>query len=86
MNFEEFQHLARLYVVGALDADEMALFEKGRRQWGAEAAAFIGECRNLNSAFALSLRPRTPRTDGKSRLMALIAASVGEKQASAHGV
>ncbi len=86
MNFEEFQHLARLYVVGALDEDEMGLFERGRKQWGAKADAFVGECRSLNAAFALSLRPKAPRVDAKSRLMSLIAASAGEKRASMRGV
>ena len=86
MSFEEFQHLARLYVVGALDREEMSLFEKGRKQWGGQADAFIHECRDLNAAFALSLRPKAPRTDAKSRLMSLIAAAAVEKQASVHGV
>ena len=84
MNFEDFQHLARLYVVGALDGEEMVLFERGRQQWGATADSFVHECRDLNAAFALSLRPKAPRSDGKSRLMSLIAASTGEKQASVH--
>ncbi len=80
MNFEELQHLARLYVVGALDEDETAMFERGRKQWGDAADEFIHDCRNLNSAFALSLRPKAPRTDAKSRLMSLISASGGGKQ------
>ena len=72
MNFEEFQHLARLSVVGALDADEEAQFQAGRREFGAEAEAFLGECRKLNAVFALSLRPCEPDPRTKARLFARI--------------
>jgi hypothetical protein len=86
MSFDEFQHHARLYVVGALDEEEMASFEEARHAFREEAEEFIRECRKLNAAFALSLRPRAPRADSKDRLMGLIRASMGEKHASTHGV
>lgn len=69
MNFEEFQHLARLSVVGALDPDELAEFEAGRCQFGPEAERFIQECRKLNAVFALSLRPCEPDPRTKERLL-----------------
>ena len=34
MSFEEFQNCARLFVVGALEPDEMAEFETARREFG----------------------------------------------------
>ena len=72
MSFEEFQHLARLYVVGALDEEEMLAFEESRRQLGEVAEEFIRECRNLSAAFALSLRPQPPQEDAKEKLMKMI--------------
>lgn len=41
MSFEEFQNRARLFVVGALEPDEMAEFENARREFGEKAEAFI---------------------------------------------
>jgi hypothetical protein len=76
MSFEEFQHHARLYVLGALDEEEMVAFEEGRRAFGAAAETFLDECRQLNSAFALSLRPQAPRADAKERLMAMVRESL----------
>lgn len=69
MNFEAFQNLARLYVVGALDEEDAVDFEKSRLAFGAEAEAFILECERLNAAFALSLRPLPPQPDTKQRLL-----------------
>jgi len=78
MTFEEFQHLARLSVVGALEPDELLLFEAGRGQFGATAEEFLKECRKLNAVFALSLRPCDPDPRTKARIMARIK---GTKQA-----
>jgi len=72
MNFEEFQHLARLSIVGALDPDELAQFQAGRLEFGAEAEAFIDECRKLNAVFALSLHPCEPDPRTKARILAQI--------------
>jgi hypothetical protein len=69
MTFEDFQHLARRYVVGALDDDEMEQFRAGRKQFGARAEAFINDSRKLNSIFALSLQPRNPHPDTKQKLL-----------------
>ena len=76
MNFEEFENQARLYVVGALDDAEMDAFEQAREEFGARAESFIQDCRKLNAAFALSLRPRAPKVDAKERLMSLIQKSM----------
>lgn len=75
MNFEEFQHLARLYIVGALDPDELAQFQAGRLEFAADAEAFIAECRKLNAVFALSLHPCEPDPRTKARLFARIMGS-----------
>ena len=72
MTHEEFQHLARLYVVGALDADEIEQFSAGRKEFGQRAEDFIRECRKLNSVFALSLAPRAPAPSTKAKLLARI--------------
>ena len=72
MSFEDFQHLARLYVVGALDEEELLAFEAARRSLGEGAEDFIKECRQLSAAFALSLRPQAPRRDAKEKLLDLI--------------
>lgn len=72
MSFEEFQNYARLYIVGGLDEEEIAIFQGARRFYGEAAEEFVRECRQLNAAFALSLRPEPPREDARERLMALI--------------
>jgi hypothetical protein len=72
MIFEEFQHLARLSVVGALDPDEAERFQAGRHEFGEEAERFLRECRKLNAVFALSLRPCEPDPRTKVRLLARI--------------
>lgn len=75
MNFDEFQHLARLYVIGALDEEEMSSFEHGRKAFGPRADRFLTECRRLSSIFALSLHPQPPARDAKKKLMSLIRAA-----------
>ena len=72
MTIQEFQHLARLSVVGNLDAEEEARFEAGRRQFGEAAECFLREGRLLSAALALSLTPREPEPGTKRRLMARI--------------
>lgn len=74
MSFEEYQHHARLYVIGALDEEEMSAFEGARSHFGPAAEAFVVECRKLSAVFALSLRPRAPHPGSKERLMELILA------------
>lgn len=60
--------MARLSIVGALDPDELVQFEGGRLEFGAEAEAFLDECRKLNAVFALSLHPCEPDPRTKARL------------------
>ena len=69
MNFEEFENKARLYVVGALEADEMPEFAAARQEFGERAESLINDCRKLNAVFALSLRPHAPRPETKQRLL-----------------
>lgn len=72
MNFEEFQNRARLYVIGALEQDELEQFEKARKEFGQKAEDFIGECYALHEAFALSLRPAKSSAALKDRLMSMV--------------
>jgi hypothetical protein len=72
MSFEEFQNRARLYVIGALEPNELADFEDARKDLGQKAEDFIGECYALHEAFALSLRPAKSSAALKERLMSRV--------------
>jgi hypothetical protein len=72
MNYEEFQNRARLYVIGALEAEENEEFEQARRQFGQKAEETISECYALHEAFALSLRPAKTSSALKDRLMQMV--------------
>jgi hypothetical protein len=72
MNFEQFQNQSRLYVIGALEAEELEEFEKSRKKFGKKAEDFITECYALHEAFALSLRPAKASAAIKDRLMAMV--------------
>ena len=72
MSFKEFQNRSRLYVIGALEPDEMDEFENARKEFGQKAEDFIGECYGLHEAFALSLRPAKSSAALKERLMSMV--------------
>jgi hypothetical protein len=72
MSFDEFQNKARLYVIGALETEEIEDFEQARKQFGQQAEDFIGECYSMHEAFALSLRPEKSSDALKERLMAMV--------------
>ena len=72
MSFEEFQNQARLYVIGALEAEEAEAFELSRKQFGKPADDYISECYDMHEAFALSLRPAKSSDALKERLMAMV--------------
>jgi hypothetical protein len=74
MNFEQFQNQCRLYVIGALDAEELEQFEEARKKFGKKAEDFISKCYALHEAFALSLRPAKSSDAIKERLMAMVKA------------
>ena len=74
MNFEQFQNRSRLYVIGALEPEELEEFEKARRKFGKKADDFISKCYALHEAFALSLRPAKSSDVIKDRLMAMVKA------------
>ncbi|HEY9419020.1 MAG TPA: hypothetical protein VIP49_02425 [Candidatus Udaeobacter sp.] len=44
MNSEEFQSKSRLYVLGALDPEELEEFERERKKFGKRAEDFITQC------------------------------------------
>jgi len=72
MSSEEFQSKSRLYVLGALEPEELEEFERERKKSGKRAEDFITQCYALHESFALSLRPekasalnqRTAHIDG----------------------
>jgi hypothetical protein len=72
MSFDEFQNQARLYVIGALEPEEVEAFEGARKDFGQEAEDFIGECYSMHEAFALSLRPAKSSDALKDRLMSMV--------------
>jgi hypothetical protein len=72
VNFKEFQNQSRLYVIGALESEELEEFEKARKKFGKKADDYIGECYGLHEAFALSLQPAKSSTAIKERLMAMV--------------
>jgi hypothetical protein len=74
MNFEQFQNQSRLYVIGALEPEELDDFEKARKKFGKKAEDFITKCYALHEAFALSLRPAKSSDAIKERLMAMVKA------------
>lgn len=72
MSFKEFQNQSRLYVIGALESEELQEFERARKKFGKKAEDYISECYALHEAFALSLRPAKSSTAIKDRLMAMV--------------
>jgi hypothetical protein len=56
MNFEEFKNQSRLYVIDALEPEEVEEFERERKKFGKKAEDFVTQCYALHEAFALSLR------------------------------
>ena len=82
MSFNEFQNCARLYVIGALESEEMAEFEAARREFGQRGEDYIGECYALHEAFALSLQPAKSSTAIKDRLMSMVRERAGSGSAS----
>jgi len=72
VNFKEFQNRSRLYVIGALEAEELEEFEKARKKFGKKAEDYIGECYGLHEAFALSLQTAKASAAIKDRLMAMV--------------
>ncbi len=80
MSFDEFEHLARLFVLDALEEDERPAFEASRREFGSRAESVIEECRRLSAAFALALRPQPPKQEAKAKLMSLIQKSLADQR------
>jgi len=72
MSFDEFQNQARLYVIGALEEEELEAFEQARKDFGPKAEDFIGQCYSMHEGFALSLRPAKSSDALKDRLMSMV--------------
>ncbi len=61
MSFEEFQNCARLYVIGALEPEELQDFEAARKQYGSAAEDFINNATVCTKLLpSASSRPRPP--------------------------
>jgi hypothetical protein len=72
MSFDEFQNQSRLFVIGALEQEELEAYEQARKDFGQKAEDFIGECYSMHEAFALSLRPEKSSDALKERLMSMV--------------
>jgi hypothetical protein len=72
MNFEEFQSESKLYVIGALEPEEVEEFEQERKKFGKRAEHFITQCYALHEAFTLSLRSMKASAAIKERLMSMV--------------
>jgi hypothetical protein len=72
LTFAQFQNYSRLYVIGALEADELEEFEAARKKFGAKGEEFINDCYALHEAFALSLKPAKSSAALKERLMSMV--------------
>jgi len=72
MNFEEFQSQSRLYVIGALELEEVEEFERERKKLGKKAEDFVTRCHALHEAFALSLRSAKASAAIKEQLMSMV--------------
>jgi hypothetical protein len=78
MNSEEFQNQSRLYVIGALESEEMEEFERERKKFGKKAEDFIRQCYVLHEAFALSVRPAKASAAIKEQLMSMVRERTGD--------
>lgn len=85
MNSEQFESKARLFVLGALDDEELNEFEEARHAFGPEGENVIRECERLSSMFALSLRPTPPKPATKERLLSMIDQALGGRKKSPNG-
>lgn len=72
MNFEEFQKQSRLYVIGALEPEELEKFERERKKSGRKAEDFITQCYALHEAFTLSLCSAKASAAIKEKLMSMM--------------
>jgi hypothetical protein len=71
MSFEEFQKQSRLYVIGALEPEELEEFESERKKAGKNAEDFVTQCYALHEAFELSLRSKASAAI-KERLISMV--------------
>jgi len=72
MSFEEFQNCARLYVIGALQREEIAKFECAKKQYGPVAQEVLSECDRLHQRLELSLKPAEKLEAIKARLLSMV--------------
>jgi hypothetical protein len=72
MNFEEFQNQSRLYVIGALEPEELEEFERERKKSGKKAEDFVTQCYALHESFTLSLRSAKASVAIKERLIWMV--------------
>jgi len=71
MSFAKFQNQSRLYVIGALEPEELEEFERERKKSGKKAEDFVTQCYELHESFTLSLRMAAVSAV-KERVMAMV--------------
>jgi hypothetical protein len=72
MNFKEFRTQSRLYVIGALEAEEVEEFERARKKFGKKAEDCVTQSYALHEALALSLRSAKASAAIKEKLMSMV--------------
>jgi hypothetical protein len=72
VNFAKFQNQSRLYVIGALESEEVEEFEQEREKFGKKAEDFVTQCYASHEAFALSLRSPKASAAIKGQLMSMV--------------
>jgi hypothetical protein len=72
MDVEEFQNQSRLYVIGALEPEELEEFERERKKSGKKAEDFVTQCYALHEVFALTLRSAKASVAIKERLIWMV--------------
>ena len=71
--YKEFQNRSRLYVIGALEPEEMRKLSESAKSWAKRRKNSITQCYALHEAFAISVRPAKASTSNKkNRLMSMV--------------
>ena len=83
MNFKQFKNQSRLYVIGALEPEQVERFERERKRFGKKADDFVTQSYTLHEAFALSLRSANTSAAMKERLMSMVRQRVTHAQNAA---
>ena len=72
MTYEEFQHLARLYALDALEPDELREFRTALAFYGERASRYVAQCRKVNDALSLRHDPIPPDPTTREKILRMI--------------